>query len=326
MRIFVTGATGFIGRHLCERLVARGDEVVAMVRTPEKARRLPPGVRSFRGDLASLAQPDATLPACDVVIHLAGVIAARTLEGYEAVNHRAVVDLLACLGRQSWSPERFLFASSLAAAGPSPQGVALTEADPPNPIDPYGVAKAKAEVAVRAAAFPTTTFRPPIVFGPGDEASLTLFRAARAGIGFRVAGPRQKLSFVDVRDLVEAIVAMADDRRPGHFLYFASHPRPIDVGELWEALANAVQRRVIVAPVPRWALYSAMRVSTWAAPIFGYDNQLDAKQYRQMTAPAFVCSSERIRQELGWAARHDLVEALTNAAIGYQSAGLLPRR
>ena len=63
-----------------------------------------------------------------------------------------------------------------------------------------------------------------------------------------------------------------------------------------------------------------------AASIFGYTNQLDAKQYRQMTAPAFVCSSERIRRELGWAPRHDLADALTNAAIGYQSAGLLPRR
>ncbi len=323
MRVLVTGATGFIGRHLCRRLAGRGDHVVALVRSKKKAAGLAPGVEALEGDLSLFADPQRQLPPCDVVIHLAGVVAANDPAEYEAINYGAVKDLVACLSRQSWKPARMLFASSLAAGGPTDHARALTELDPPRPIDPYGDAKARAEAIVREAPFPTTSFRPSIVLGPGDEASITLFRAARAGFGFRVAGEPQELSFVDVRDLVEAIVLMADDARPGSRCYYAAHPAPTDVRALWRSLAVAVGRRVLVLPVPSWALWVAMRVATAGAALLRFRNQLDAKQYRQMVAPAFVCSSARLREELGWEPKHDLADCLAHAAEGYRAAGML---
>src|ERR1700735_3857542 len=96
MRILVTGGTGFIGRHLCQRLVERGDHVVALVRSKRKASALPAQVETLEGD-----------------------VAAERPEEYEAINFTAVKDLVECVGRQAWKPARFLFASSLAAAGPS---------------------------------------------------------------------------------------------------------------------------------------------------------------------------------------------------------------
>jgi dihydroflavonol-4-reductase len=277
----------------------------------------------FPGDLSVLANPKTVLPPCDIVVHLAGVIAAKRPTEYQAINRDAVTDVLACLRRQEWRPSRFLFASSLAAVGPSPPDRPLTEDDPLNPIDAYGAAKASAEDAVRAAPFPTTSFRPPIVLGPGDGASLTLFRAARSGIGIRVAGPLQRLSFVDVRDLVDAIVGMAADRRAGSFTYFTGHPTAMDIGELWRGLGRAVGKRVTVVPLPRWVLYLAMRFSTLGAAILRRKNQLDLKQYQQMTAPAFVCSSDRLNRDLGWSARYGLEQCLVNAACGYRAAALL---
>jgi nucleoside-diphosphate-sugar epimerase len=323
VRIFVTGATGFIGRHLCARLAARGDDVIALVRSPDKAASLPGSVARFRGDLASFADPATELPAADVVVHLAGVVAAERSSDYDDANRKAVEDLVACVSRQAWRPARLLFASSLAAAGPSPTNVAWTEDDALDPIDPYGAAKARAEDVVRTAPFPTTAFRPPVVLGPGDEASLTLFKSARAGVGLRVTGPAQRLSFVDIRDLVDAIVLMADDRRPGARCYYAGHPTPFEIGDLWRELGRAVGRSVLVFPVPRPVLYVAMVASTLAARVLGYKNQLDSKQYRQMVAPAWVCSSDRLRTELGWDPRHDLADCLAHAAGGYRAAGLL---
>jgi nucleoside-diphosphate-sugar epimerase len=323
MRILVTGATGFIGRHLCERLVERGDEVIALVRSPEKAASLPGSVKPLKGDLSIFADPGTVLPRCDVVIHLAGVVAADTLDQYEAINFEAVKNLVACVGRQSWKPARLLFASSLAASGPSPAGVALTESDPLHPIDPYGDAKARAEPIVHAAPFPTTIFRPCVVLGPGDEASLTLFRSARSGFGFRVAGAPQELSFIDVRDLVEAILLMADDRRPGSYCYFASHPTKTDVHELWSELGRAVGRGVSVLPIPRSVLYAAMKVATFGSALFRFKNQLDAKQYAQMVAPAFVCTSAALRRDLGWIPSYSLAECLAFATAGYRRSGLL---
>jgi nucleoside-diphosphate-sugar epimerase len=323
MRVLVTGATGFIGRHLCRRLAERGDDVVALVRSRKKAAALPAGIELMEGDLSLFADPELQLPPFDVVIHLAGVVAADVPEQYEAINYGAVQDLVGCLSRQSWKPRRMLFASSLAAGGPTDRDRPLTELDPLRPIDPYGDAKARAEEVVRGAPFPTTSFRPCVVLGPEDEASITLFRAARAGFGFRVAGEPQQLSFIDVRDLVDAIVLMADDTRPGSYCYYASHPAPTDVGTLWEGLSTAVGRNVVVLPVPSWALYVAMRVATASAELLRFKNQLDDKQYRQMVAPAFVCSSARLHEDLGWDAKHDLGDCLAHAAEGCRAAGML---
>jgi nucleoside-diphosphate-sugar epimerase len=280
-------------------------------------------VKTLQGDLSLFADPKTVLPECDVVIHLAAVIAADTLEQYEEINFGAVKNLLDCVQRQSWRPARLLFASSLAATGPCASGAEVSELDPLRPIDPYGDAKARAEDLVNAAPFPTTIFRPCVVLGPNDEQSLTLYRSARNGVGFRVAGQPQELSFIDVRDLVEAIVLMADDRRAGSYTYFASHPSKIDVRILWTELGRAVGRSVAVVPIPKAFLFAAMKLATMFAALFRFKNQLDAKQYAQMIAPAFVCSSAALRKDLGWAPRHTLADCLSHATAGYRASGTL---
>ena len=68
MRVLLTGATGFIGQHVCRRFVERGDEVVALVRSPEKAARLGGNVKLLKGDLSLFADPRTELPEVDVVV------------------------------------------------------------------------------------------------------------------------------------------------------------------------------------------------------------------------------------------------------------------
>src|SRR5205814_1926475 len=141
-------------------------------------------------------------------------------DDYDAINFRGVKNLVDGLARQEWRPRRFLFASSLAAAGPSVPGVRKTESDVCDPVDDYGRAKLAAEIFLRAAPFPTTSFRPSVVFGPKDPATFTFFRMASRGWGFRVGGPAQAFSFIDVDDLVDGIMRMADDTSSEHRTYF----------------------------------------------------------------------------------------------------------
>ncbi|NCG18747.1 MAG: NAD-dependent epimerase/dehydratase family protein [Rhodobacterales bacterium] len=322
MRYLVTGATGFIGLHLCQALVDRGDSVLALVRTPAKAAKLPDAVQTLAGDLTLFAG-DVTLPEVDVVIHLAGVVAAPTADVYEAINFTAVKELVNCLERQSWSPKRLVFASSLAAAGPSSLDRAWTEKDPLNPIDPYGEAKMRAEAVVRDASFPTTCFRPCIVLGPNDSASLTLFKAAQGGVGIRVGSQAQQLSFVDVRDVITGILHMSDDTRDGHYTYYVSHPEAIDTERLWAGLGRALGRRVRVLPVPALLLRALVPFATLGSKLLGKTNQLDLKQYRQMVAPAFVCSSAALSEDLSWQAEYGLDATLAHATAGYRASGAL---
>src|SRR5215475_11434302 len=104
MQVLLTGATGFIGGHLCRRLVAAGHSVLALVRDPKKATSLPAGVEKLEGDLSLFERPDLELPSSEIVIHMAAVVTAKRPEQYQAVNFHAVKSLVDCLARQKWRP------------------------------------------------------------------------------------------------------------------------------------------------------------------------------------------------------------------------------
>jgi nucleoside-diphosphate-sugar epimerase len=325
MRVFVTGATGFIGTHLTRALVDKGHHVIALVRDPKKAAAvLPEDVETLAGDLSLFEREDLVLPPVDIVIHLAGVVAAKKESEYNAVNFEAVKNLVRALGRQSWKPRRMLFASSLAAAGPSPSRTVKTERDPAEPIEPYGRAKLEAEQFLAAEApFPTTSFRPAVVFGPRDTATLTFFKMAKHGLGFRVAGRPQDLSFIDVDDVVSGIVAMMDDTSREHRIYFLASDELIDTEVLWRAMSTATGRRVRVVRVPRPVLRAASATSTALSKLFGFTNQLDEKQYDQMVAPAFLCTSDALHAAHAWTPRVSLVDSLAKAWTAYRADGWL---
>jgi nucleoside-diphosphate-sugar epimerase len=326
MRVFVTGATGFIGAHLCQRLVSEGHEVVALVRDPKKAAAELPkhGVETLAGDLTLFQQEGLVPPACDVVIHLAGVVTAKSPALYDEINFVAVQNLVKALSRQSFRPRRLLFASSLAAAGPCLDRKPKSESDPAEPVEPYGRAKLKAEHFLAAEApFPTTSFRPSIVFGPRDTATLSFFKMAMRGVGFRIAGEPQGLSFIDVDDAVSGIVAMMDDESDAHRVYFLSANEQMDTELLWQAMAEATERRLRVIRVPRTVLCGAMWTTTGLSRVFGFHNQLDRKQYDQMVAPAFMCSSQALQSAHGWVPEVSLVSSLRKAWNAYRQDGWL---
>jgi len=128
---------------------------------------------------------------------------------------------------------------------------------------------------------------------------------------------------VDVADLVEAILLMSQDTSDGHRIYFISHPEPTDTKIMWETLGHIFSKKVLIIPMPKPLLYVAMLVSTLGAKIFGYTNQLDQKQYLQITASAFVCSSKSLQDHLGWVPALRLEESMRIAAKAYEEAGLL---
>jgi len=318
MRIFVTGATGFIGQHLTHALVAQQHEVSVLLRTPSKRHLLPQTVQCIAGDMNMFANPKLILPPFDIVIHLAGAIYAPHAEAYYDANCQATINLVQCIQRQSWQLQRFIFASSLAAAGPSKQ-YPLQETDIPNPIDDYGKAKWAAEQYLQTiTTFPCTSFRPAIVLGPSDENTLLLFKMAKYRLGMAINGQAQQLSFVAVADLVNAIILMLADNSLKHETYFVSHPQVSSNKAIFKTMGKLMQHKVYIIPLPKPLLYIAMKITTALSRLLPIKNQLDIKQYQQLTNH-FACNSQYLQQKLHWKANYNLHKTLLEAYQWYQT-------
>ncbi len=151
MKVFLTGATGFVGCHMLQRLLTEGHAVRALLRFPEKA-AAPQGAEFVRGDVVSGQGIDAAMQGCDAVVHLVGIIVEKGSNTFENVHHIATGKVVEAAKRSGIS--RFIQMSALGARA---EGVAA-----------YQTSKWKGEEEVRRSGIPYCILRPSLIFGPGD--------------------------------------------------------------------------------------------------------------------------------------------------------------
>ena len=211
MRALVTGGHGFVGSHLVRALLDAGTEVRCAYRRdgrPQALEGLP--VEVVRADVRDPVALAAAVEGVDEIHHLAGLTRSRTRAEMLGTNHLGTARILTA-ARETGFSGRFVLCSSLAAVGPSGDGVPRDVDAPPAPLTWYGESKVLAEAEVRAHAehFETTIVRPPAVYGPGDEAFLGLFKAVRAGLGPVVGAAHWRYSLVHAADLASGWLAVA---------------------------------------------------------------------------------------------------------------------
>lgn len=321
MRAFVTGGTGFLGTHLVTALVARGDEVTCLVRSPAKAAlRGWSGVRLVRGDLDNAAALQDGCAGADVIYHLAGLIAARNLDEFMRANRDGTARVMDAVPQ---TLRRFVLVSSIAAAGPTLPGVVIDETRPPNPVTPYGKSKLAGEVLLQNASFPWTVVRPPVVYGEWDEALLRLFKLARGGIVPLFGDGSQELSVIYGADVADALIAAATSERTAGRIYFATHPAITTARKLAEAVGHAVGKTLRFVPLPIPVARAAMWTIGSLARLVGRASVVSSERAAEFLAPAWTCRADALRADTGWQARVDLTTGLGRTAAWYRREGWL---
>jgi len=322
VRAAVTGATGFVGSHLVEALVARGDAVSVLARDRRRVEAASDlGCRVVVGDLADAVALDTVVAGVDVVFHVAGVVAARSKAEFFAVNEAgtARVARAACAAGVA----RLVFVSSLAVTGPSVPGRALREDEGPGPVTTYGRSKAAGEAAVRASGAPFTIVRPPAVYGRRDRAFLALFRFARRGVVPLLGDGAHELCLVHADDLARALVAAATSPRTRGRTYHAAHLVPVTQRGLARAVGRAMGRTVRLVTLPPLLVRGVLAATGAVVRASGRAPLLDADKAHEILAPAWTCSSDALREDVGWQATVSLDEGLADTARSYRESGWL---
>lgn len=317
-RIAVTGATGFIGRHLVAHLLARGDAVLAVQR-PESSHPAPPGATVVRAPLEAAALADA-FRGVAVVVHLAGVVSTVRDREFFDVNVEGTREVAAATQAAG---AHLVHISSLAAAGPAPPSAPRSEDDPSAPITAYGRSKLDGERVVAATPdLRWTILRPGVVYGPGDRALLPLFRGAALGVLPLVGRATAAYTFVHVSDLVRAIAA-AIDRNPEHDTLFVGHPRPVATRDLLDAVRAAAGHRAVIVRIPMAVTRLAAIAGDAGGAILGRPLTINSRRYAELSADGFVCRVDRLREHLGIVAEVELREGLARTAAWYRKEGWL---
>jgi nucleoside-diphosphate-sugar epimerase len=220
VKCLVTGATGFVGRPLCRRLLQRGDEVIALGREGSGIE----GVSVQRCDLADAEPPAALFEGIDTVLHLAAIAHRRArIADYENLNHRATLRL--AQQAEAAGIGCFVFVSSVRAMGAPVTAAPRSELDCRPAQDPYGQSKWHAESALRKAfadsAMSVQIVRPTVIYGPGVKGNL---RALARGVRLGLPRPPEagRRSMLAVEDLVDLLCLLAERRPPGVHTWIAS--------------------------------------------------------------------------------------------------------
>jgi len=245
MRVLVTGASGFVGRHLIRALKDAGHEVAACSRSRVEV----PGIFYIASpDLGPGADWSAALSGIDAVVHLAGrahVTAeqadARTDQAYLRINTEGTRALAA----QSTAAgvKHFVFLSSCHAIAGESDDV-LTERTVPQPVTAYGRSKLAAEEAIKSVLADSdcawTILRPPLVYGPGNKANFGLLvKLVKTGLPLPLASVRNRRSFFYVENLVDLISNCLGNANAFGKVYLPSDGEDVSTPELIHAIARA---------------------------------------------------------------------------------------
>jgi len=257
--VALTGATGFIGRHLLRELPKRGYRIRVLLRRPTA---LPPeATGAVVGDLARPQNMAAALAGVDAVIHSAGIAHAMSgvpQDDYRVLNTEATIGL--ARAAEKARAKRFVFLSSIRAqSGPTAADV-LTEAHAPQPTDPYGQSKLDAELGLAGLGIDWVALRPVLVYGPGVKGNMAaLVRLARSPYPLPLAGLPAKRSLLGLDNLAAAIDTVLAAPEPLRRPLIVADPEPLTVAAMIAAMREGLGRRPGVFPVPAALMEAAFR-------------------------------------------------------------------
>ena len=311
MKALVTGATGFIGSHLVEAFLQRGDQVRCLVRKTSDLKWLKGlPIETTQGDCNDRRSLAEAVKGVDQVFHLAGVTKALQEKTYFEVNALGTENLIhACL-QHNPHLQKFIYLSSQAAAGPCQNGDKKKELDRCEPVSLYGQSKRMGEdfALAHANELPLLILRPSAVYGPRDRDIYTFFKLLSKKIKPCLSGEDQYLSLCYVQDIVSAILLASETKESGGEIFFLSDGQSYRWEEVGDILAEVMGITPICIRVPGWMILGIASVSEYFSKISGKPALLNKGKVEEMVQKNWVCDITKAKEVLGFEPTVPLIE------------------
>ena len=332
MKAFVTGGTGFIGSHLVERLIDQGYHVTVLVRETSNLRWLnhllmakSPRVQLVTGDLHDLGTLLQHLQNTNLVFHLAGLTRAPDAATYNRVNTQGTKDLIEACLQANANLDRFIYCSSLAAIGPSPDETPVTENTTPQPLTDYGNSKFNGELIISKYTdrLPITIIRPPAVYGPRETDIFLYFKLVNKGVMPILGDENKLLSLVYVKDLVAGLAAAAVSDLAVGETYFLTDGEVHSWIEIASTIAHALKKRPLKLRVPLFLLDFISIFTETAAKITHQASTLNRQKMRDLKQQFWICDSSKAQQQISYRPAYPLERGIQETILWYMENGWL---
>ena len=332
--ILVTGASGFIGSFIVEEALKRKFAVWAGIRSSSSKKYLRDRKIHFLeldfahpNELrAQLSGYKGTYNRFDYIVHCAGVTKCLNENEFDFVNYLQTKYFVDTLRELNMIPKQFIYISTLSVFGPVHEKdyAPIKETDVCVPNTAYGLSKLKAELYIQSIpGFPYVFFRPTGVYGPRESDYFLMAKSILNHLDFSVGFKRQDLTFVYVKDVVQAIF-LGIEKQVSRRAYFLSDGKVYKSSAFSDLIRKELGNPYVIRlRCPLIVLKVVSLFAEFMATRSGKSSTLNSDKYKIMKQRNWQCDITPVMKELGYVPEYNLERGVKETVAWYKNEGWL---
>ncbi len=332
--ILITGASGFIGSFIVEEALKRKFAVWAGIRSSSSKKYLRERKIHFLeldfahpNELrAQLSGHKGTYNKFDYIVHCAGLTKCSDKKEFDLVNYLQTKYFVDTLRELNMVPKQFIYISTLSVFGPVHEKdyAPIKETDICAPNTAYGLSKLKAELYIQSIpGFPYVFYRPTGVYGPREMDYFLMAKSIRNHMDFSVGFKRQDLTFVYVKDIVQAIF-LGIEKQISRRAYFLSDGKVYKSSAFSDLIRKELGNPYVIRlRCPLIVLKVVSLLAEFVATRSGKSSTLNSDKYKIMKQRNWQCDITPVMKELGYVPEYDLEKGVKEAIAWYKNVGWL---
>ena len=275
---------------------------------------------------AQLSGHKGTYNKFDYIVHCAGLTKCRDKKEFDLVNYLQTKYFVDTLRELNMVPKQFIYISTLSVFGPVHEKdyAPIKETDICTPNTAYGLSKLKAELYIQSIpGFPYVFYRPTGVYGPREMDYFLMAKSIRNHMDFSVGFKRQDLTFVYVKDIVQAIF-LGIEKQISRRAYFLSDGKVYKSSAFSDLIRKELGNPYVIRlRCPLIVLKVVSLLAEFVATRSGKSSTLNSDKYKIMKQRNWQCDITPVMKELGYVPEYDLEKGVKETIAWYKNEGWL---